>query len=86
MGLTDAVLVFSGKRLLLSISLLIMLVKSKSMMLAESLIILCGILSGPVAVFWIYAFNSFIHFFVAYGKSKVLTFRFVWFLMLTMLE
>ena len=43
MRLTDAILAFSEKRLL------VILVKCKSMMFAESLIILGGTLSGPVA-------------------------------------
>ena len=46
MGLTDAILAFSEKRLL-SISLSLLLVKCESVMFAESLVILGGILSGP---------------------------------------
>ena len=62
-------------------SLLIML--CESIIFAESLTILGGILSGPLAIF---GFMSLIILFissaVACGKSKV--FRFVWFLILIM--
>ena len=47
MGLTDALLVFSEKWFIISI--FIILVKCESVMLAESLIILGGIIPGPVA-------------------------------------
>ena len=85
MGLTDAILAFSEKQLL-SISLLIILVKCESIMFAESLIILSGILSGPVAFFeFMSLIILFLSFAVACGKSKVLTFRFAWFRILIML-
>ena len=50
MGLTDTISAFSEKRLL-SISLFIILVKCESTMFADSLIILDGVLSRPVAFF-----------------------------------
>ena len=85
MGLTDAVLPFLEKRLL-SISLLIILVKCKSMMFDESLIILDVILSESVAFFgFMYLVILFIPSAVACGKTKMLRFRFVWFLILLIL-
>ena len=65
MGLTEAILAYLEKRLL-SISLLIILIKCESIMCAESLIILGGILSGPVAICWflsllIYSFLPQLH-------------------------
>ena len=66
--------------------LLIILIKCELMMLAESLLILGGILLGPVAFFGSMAFIIlFISSAVACRKSKVLTFRFVSFLILIIL-
>ena len=52
MRLTDAILAFAEKWLL-SISLLIILLKCKSKSFPEILIILGGILSGPVSFFYL---------------------------------
>ena len=70
---------------LFSISFLIILVKWESVMFAESLIILGKILSGLVSFFgFMYLVILFIFSAAVCGKSKVLTFRFVWFLILIM--
>ena len=73
MGLTDTIFTFLEKRL----SLLIILVKCKSVMFVESLIISVGILSGPIAFLECMSLIIlFISSAVSCGKLKVLRFRF----------